>query len=86
MPQGITGAPATFQRFMEKAVGDMHLLQVIVYLNDIVVFEQTLEEHEERLLNVLDRLPILSVPSTIRGTHCVCGWNIPRSSEDRGRN
>lgn len=26
MPQGITGAPATFQRLMEKAVGDMHLL------------------------------------------------------------
>ncbi|RXN37217.1 Retrovirus-related Pol polyprotein from transposon 297 [Labeo rohita] len=34
MPQGITGAPATFQRLMEKAVGDMHLLQVIVYLDD----------------------------------------------------
>ncbi len=48
MPQGITGAPATFQRLMEKAVGDMHLLQVIVYLDDIIVFGRTLEEHEER--------------------------------------
>ncbi|RXN24314.1 Retrovirus-related Pol polyprotein from transposon 297 [Labeo rohita] len=56
MPQGITGAPATFQRLMEKAVGDMHLLQVIVYLDDIIVFGRTLEEHEERLLKVLDRL------------------------------
>ncbi|KAI7797198.1 hypothetical protein IRJ41_020208, partial [Triplophysa rosa] len=56
MPQGITGAPATFQRLMEKAVGDMHLLQVIVYLDDIIVFGSTLEEHEERLLKVLDRL------------------------------
>ncbi len=34
MPQGITGAQATFQQLMEKAVGDMHLLQVIVYLDD----------------------------------------------------
>lgn len=33
MPQGITGAPATFQRLMEKAVGDMHMLEVIVYLD-----------------------------------------------------
>lgn len=56
MPQGITGAPATFQRLMERAVGDMHLLQVIAYLDDLIVFGRTLEEHEERLLKVLDRL------------------------------
>ncbi|CAI5678658.1 unnamed protein product [Oreochromis niloticus] len=56
MPQGITGAPATFQRLMEKAVGDMNLLQVLVYLDDLIVFGRSLEEHEERLLKVLDRL------------------------------
>ncbi|KAI5094535.1 hypothetical protein C0J45_16259, partial [Silurus meridionalis] len=56
MPQGITGAPATFQRLMEKAVGDMNLLQVLVYLDDLIVFGKTLEEDEERLLKVLDRL------------------------------
>ncbi|KAL6470658.1 hypothetical protein MHYP_G00217770 [Metynnis hypsauchen] len=56
MLQGVTGAPATFQRLMEKAVGDMNLLQVLVYLDDLIVFGATLEEHEERLLRVLDRL------------------------------
>ncbi|KAK2904105.1 hypothetical protein Q8A73_010762 [Channa argus] len=56
MPQGITGAPATFQRLMEKTVGDMNLLQVLVYLDDLIVFGKTLEEHEERLFKVLDRL------------------------------
>lgn len=56
MPQGITGAPATFQRLMEKTVGDMNLLQVFVYLDDIIVFGKSLEEHEERVLKVLDRL------------------------------
>ena len=56
MPQGITGAPATFQRLMEKAVGDMNLLQVLVYLDDLIIFGKTLEEHESRLLKVLDRL------------------------------
>lgn len=35
MPQGITGAPATFQRLMEKAVADMNLLQCLVYLDDL---------------------------------------------------
>lgn len=56
MPQGITGAPATFQRLMEKAVGDINLLEVLVYLDDLIVFGRTLEEHKERLLMVLDRL------------------------------
>lgn len=56
MPQGITGAPATLQRLMEKAVGDMNLLQVLVYLDNLIVFGRSLEEHEERLLRVLDRL------------------------------
>ncbi|XP_049321873.1 uncharacterized protein LOC125782292 [Astyanax mexicanus] len=56
MPQGVTGAPATFQRLMERAVGDMHMLEVIVYLDDLIVFGKSLAEHEERLLKVLDRL------------------------------
>lgn len=56
MPQGISGAPATFQRLMEKAVGDMNLLEVPVYLDNLIVFGKTLEEHEERLLKVLNRL------------------------------
>uniref|UniRef100_A0A8C2FI69 Gypsy retrotransposon integrase-like protein 1 n=1 Tax=Cyprinus carpio TaxID=7962 RepID=A0A8C2FI69_CYPCA len=56
MPQGVTGAPATFQRLMEKVVGDMNLLQVLVYLDDLIVFGRTLQEHENRLLKVIDRL------------------------------
>lgn len=56
MPQGITGAPATFQRLMEKAVGDMNLFQVLVYLDNSIIFGKSLEEHEERLLKVLDTL------------------------------
>ncbi|XP_029104416.1 uncharacterized protein LOC114909432 [Scleropages formosus] len=56
MPQGICGAPATFQRVMERTVGDMNLLECLVYLDDIIVFGRTLEEHEQRLLKVLDRL------------------------------
>ncbi|KAK3570711.1 hypothetical protein QTP86_025255 [Hemibagrus guttatus] len=38
MPQGITGAPATFQRLMERAIGDMNMIQVLVYLDDLIVF------------------------------------------------
>ncbi|KAL7841512.1 hypothetical protein SRHO_G00252030 [Serrasalmus rhombeus] len=56
MPQGITNAPSTFQRLMEKCMGDIHLHEVLVFLDDSIVFSQTLEEHEARLTKVLDRL------------------------------
>lgn len=56
MPQGVTNAPSTFQRVMEKCMGSMNLSEVLVFLDDLIVFSATLEEHEERLLKVLDRL------------------------------
>ncbi|TKS67456.1 Retrovirus-related Pol polyprotein from transposon 412 [Collichthys lucidus] len=56
MPQGVTNAPSTFQRLMEKSMGDLHLKEVLVFLDDLIVFSTTLEEHEQRLLRVLHRL------------------------------
>ncbi len=56
MPQGITNAPSTFQRLMEKCMGDLHLTEVLVFLDDLIIFSRTSEEHGERLLKVLIRL------------------------------
>ncbi|KAL7872249.1 hypothetical protein SRHO_G00072320 [Serrasalmus rhombeus] len=56
MPQGVTNAPSTFQRVMEKCVGSMNLKEVLVFLDNLIVFSSTLEEHEDRLLRVLKRL------------------------------
>lgn len=56
MPQGITNAPSTFQRLMEKCVGDLHLNEVLVFLDDLIVFSESIEEHEARLMRVLHRL------------------------------
>uniref|UniRef100_A0A8C1X488 ribonuclease H n=1 Tax=Cyprinus carpio TaxID=7962 RepID=A0A8C1X488_CYPCA len=56
MPQGVTNAPSTFQRLMEKCMGDLHLEEVLVFLDDLIIFSNTLEEHESRLLRVLSRL------------------------------
>ncbi|XP_035862265.1 uncharacterized protein LOC118496109 [Sander lucioperca] len=56
MPQGVTNAPSTFQRVMEKCMGGMNLREVLVFLDDVIVFSATLEEHEDRLLRVLQRL------------------------------
>lgn len=56
MPQGVTNALSTFQRLMEKCMGDLHLKEVLVFLDDLIIFCDTLEEHERRLLRVLQRL------------------------------
>ncbi|KAL0153919.1 hypothetical protein M9458_050768 [Cirrhinus mrigala] len=56
MPQGVTNAPSTFQRVMEKCMADINLREVLVFIDDIIVFSKDLEEHEERLLRVLRRL------------------------------
>ncbi len=56
MPQGVTNAPSTFQRIMEKCMADINLREVLVFIDDIIVFSKDLEEHEERLLRVLNRL------------------------------
>lgn len=56
MLKGILGARTTFQRLMENMVGDMNLLEVLVDLDYLSFFGKILEEHETRLLKVLDHL------------------------------
>ena len=56
MPFGLTNAPATFQCLMESCLGDLHLKWCIIYLNDIIVFSKTPEEHIERLRGVFEKL------------------------------
>ncbi|GBG62920.1 hypothetical protein CBR_g34291 [Chara braunii] len=57
MPFGLTNAPATFQRAMNDIFRDILEQYVLVYLDDILVYRCTLEEHLRHLRDVLDRLP-----------------------------
>ena len=56
MPFGLTNAPATFQRLMENCLGDLHLNWCIIYLDDIIVYSKTPEEHIKRLKGVFEKL------------------------------
>lgn len=56
MPQGLTNSPATFQRTMEKVMEGINLQEVVAFLDDLIIFSNSLEEHEERVMKVLKRI------------------------------
>ena len=56
MPFGLTNAHATFQQFMQSCLGDLHLHYYIIYLDDVIVFSKTPEEHVFRLKAVFEQL------------------------------
>lgn len=56
MPFGLCNAPSTFQRLMQRIFGDQQCQSLLLYLDDIVVFSSTIEQHLERLKVVLERL------------------------------
>ena len=56
MPFGLCNAPGTFQRLMEHIFGDQSFQTLLLYLDDVVVFSGTFEQHLQRLGLVLGRL------------------------------
>ena len=56
MPFRLTNAPTTFQRLMESCLGDLHLKYCIIYLDDIIIFSKTPEDHIEQLKRVFQKI------------------------------
>ena len=56
MPFGVTNAPATFQRLMNTLFKDELDDFVLVYLDDILIFSQSLQEHIRHIRQALEKL------------------------------
>ena len=56
MPFGFCNASSSFQRLADIVFSDLHLDVCLVYIDDIILFSKTVEEHLERLVRVLARL------------------------------
>ena len=56
MPFGLKNAPSTFQRVMDNVLRGLQNEICAVYLDDIVIFSTSLQEHIERLRLIFERL------------------------------
>jgi hypothetical protein len=56
MPIGLTNAPATFQSYINNALRGYVDNFCIVYLDDILIYSQSEEEHIQYLKKVMERL------------------------------
>jgi hypothetical protein len=56
MPLGLCNAPSTFQRFMNEIFADLTDVSVVVYLDDILIYSDNIEDHRKHVREVLRRL------------------------------
>ena len=54
MPFRLCNMPATFQHLMQNTLGELNLTYCIIYLDNVIVYSHTEEEHLERLWIVLE--------------------------------
>ena len=55
MPYGLCNAPATFQRLMQNCLGKLNLTYALIYLDNVIVYSRTEEEHLTRLRAMFER-------------------------------
>lgn len=56
MPFGLKNAPATFQRVMDHVLRDLQNKICLVYMDDIIIFSTSLQEHISNLKQVFQKL------------------------------
>ena len=56
MPFGLCNTQDTFQQLMQNCMGELNLICCLIYLDDLIVFSQTAEEHLHHLHVMFDQL------------------------------
>jgi hypothetical protein len=56
LPMGLKGAPACFQRLMDRVLIGIQGIKCFVYLDDIFIYADNLDHHKVKLRDVFGRL------------------------------
>ncbi|KAI7950664.1 hypothetical protein MJO29_009338 [Puccinia striiformis f. sp. tritici] len=56
MPFGLANAPACFQRFIQFVLREYLSVSCFVYIDDILIFSKTREEHQKHVTEILEKL------------------------------
>ena len=68
LPFGLTCAPSVFQRLMDLVLSGLSYEICLAYIDDIIIFASTFEQHLERLEQVLSR--ILKAGLKLKASKC----------------
>lgn len=72
MPMGFKNSPAVFQRLMDQVLKDEIGNKCVVYVDDILIFGKTEEEHEDNLSAVIKKL----VKAGLRANEKKCTFKV----------
>ena len=76
MPFGLTNAPAIFMCLMNNALHKYLDKFVVNFIDDILIYSKTKEEHEEHLKIILQVLRnIIYIPSLVNATSSQIKYN-----------
>ena len=76
MPFGLTNAPAVFQRLMSRVLSGLNPLEgpdfVAIYIDDVLIFSRSLEDHLQHVEKVLNRLQSAGLKLQPVKCHFIC--------------
>ncbi|KAK1914310.1 hypothetical protein P3342_007556 [Pyrenophora teres f. teres] len=65
MPFGMCNSPGTFQAYINDVLHEYLDEFCMAYLDDVIIFSETREEHDDHLLRVVTRLSNAGLPMDI---------------------